>query len=196
MNKEPGKKIGKRTVTLLAAVAVVAALAVGLAFLPKILKNSERQTEASSDVIMVYSIGDASVVSVKYGDRGKEAVTVLRKDGVWALQDDDTPVLQNAASAMIRMIYRVVAVNEITTLSREEVGLTEPSRTVVLTTTDGEVTFLFGDRTQVGGRVYLGFDGRIFVVDGFYYDAFSLTTEDLTKENKDAWYYNSDAADE
>ena len=148
-------------------------------------------TDETTELFAMESTDDATALSWEYDG---ETVSFEKSEGAWKYTDDEAfPVDEDALDDLL---YNFVNVSSSKTIENPEdisqYGLDDPNVTVNIEADGNEMTFEFGNATNITGEYYCSIgDGNVYLVsssiaDSFNKDALSLVEKEDIPDMSDA----------
>lgn len=179
----------KRNKKLLILIGILIVCIVGYSVVSVISKKSEEDSVSESTDITVTNFSADDVALLCWNYQGEDYSLTLTDSYWYNSADADFPVKQSYASTMSTQIASITASRKLENVADfSEYGLDDPSMSVsVMTSTGGELSFIFGDINSVSGEYYMQYsEGSSFVQNGDVYlvseavvNAFSYTMDQL-----------------
>ncbi len=167
-------------VLCIAAYAIVSAVAE---------KNEQKNTSSDTTSVTVTNFASSDVALLRWSFEGEDHSLSLT-DSLW-LNDADKnfPVKQSFATTMCTQIANITASRKLENVEDfAEYGLDEPVVSAsIMTSTGGELSFVFGDTNAVSGECYMQFseggsftaNKDVYLVSAGIANAFSYAMDDL-----------------
>ncbi len=179
----------KRNTKLLILVGILV-LCVGVYAIVSAIANKNEQNSSSETESITVTGFDASTVALLAWTYEGEDYSLSLTDSYWFNDaDKNFPVKQSYASTMCSQIANITASRKLENVENlAEYGLDDPTVTAsIMTSTGGELSFVFGDTNSVSGECYMQFSeggsftpsGDVYLVSAGVANAFSYAMADL-----------------
>ena len=169
-------KRGKKLLTLLAVLVLLAAASFGAAKLSVKTEAPEEQTET------VFTLDPEKVTSLSW--EYSEELTFDREEEAWIYRDNSAfPVEESFLETILDTLTDVESYKTIETVENwDTYGLEIPVCTISVTT-DATYDLAIGIETSLGGQRYFSIgDGKVYLVDSAIIDPFAYGLYDLLAE--------------
>lgn len=166
-------------------VVCIAAYFVLKSYQEKTLEKEQKQAE--SEKITVIQIDSSTVTSFSYQLDGTGLVFEKEEDTWYYEKDHSIPIDQDAVTAMLSMVKKVTASEELKDVKDQaEYGLGQPSNVLKFCTEDGEKTITIGMKNEITGQYYLtgSKSGSVYLTDTDLSASFGKTVEELTVQEE------------
>lgn len=176
----------KKTIVLLCAVVLTAALGLGTLA----LNSAAAQEDSTSTASVAAFSPEGALTSIQYETPDGE-LTLQCTDGTWTLaRDVDFPVDQSEAESMANYLSPLNATSLVTGSDADLVayGLDEPANRIEVQTDAGEAcTVLVGAQNTHTGEYYIKLEGEgaVYTVSSLFVTAFERTERDL--QQTESW---------